>query len=1055
MKCGPKSIMITTTKNIGLLASLASLAAAWAVQANDIEPGKEFYTAIRATSPIVLDGDLSEWTASALLADPRFSVPKGSAENGELVNFEEYNGGTWTGPDDHTSAVRVVYDDDNVYFGFIVTDEYHENSANSAWDGDSVQLMIANDARDTQVALYNYALGGVEEALGDIIVMHEAGPGGTDAVIKRNTDTKRTIYEIKLPTESLALNELKGGVQFGLGMAINDGDQDTPGQKGWGGLGAHSIVFGKTPQETARVTLATANDIEAGKEYHAAKPAEGQIVLDGELGDWSGVPVLSDPRFALPKGSGSREGGGDLTLFEEYNGGTWTGPDDHTSAVRIAYDPDNVYFAFVVTDDYHENSANSAWDGDSVQLMIANDKQDTQIALYNYALGGVEEALGDVIVMHEAGPGGTEAIVKRDTGSKRTTYEIRLPKESLELNELTSGVQFGLGMAINDGDQDTPGQKGWGGLGAHSIVFGKTPQETALVTLDGFAPPAGFCFLSAISSPMNATPDSFSFRANDFEGCVVDPDATVLLIDGQSVTLVASPKSQGATDFTHTFSEPFQSGSQHTFSIEIRDTNGAIAATDAGPWTAPNFTVFTPDLQVSQVDMTKPGFLFRIFQNEVYVHTSLAETELALSGQLLDASGNPVTDNYADPDVWGPAEGPGVVVGDAELVEFEIPTVINLNFDPDAGPVGNFQPDDQMPGIPGLNGSGDGADAEIITYVAFPAGRHTMGVNSDDGFRVESGPLDQPEQRQIMGQFDGGRGAANSTFRFDVVEEGIYPIRVIWQNGAGGANIELFTVLEDGTRVLLNDTANGGLATYRAAPSDFRITSIDWLAGDVALTWQAKAGRYYAVQRSTNLPAWETIVTEYPDGGAAAETVSYTDTEVPGDSPDGYYRVLQVPAPSLYFTDFEDGAEGWTTFVDQGETEWELGTPNVDGLTEAASGTEAWGTILAGDYGPNAVARLRSPVIEVSSEDSPRLSFNYFIEATDAEGGQLRFLDESGEVLAIADNFIGQSGPGWTNYSIRFPTAARGGMVIIEFVFLSDGDDTVGAGWYIDDFKID
>ena len=102
------------------------------VQANDIEPGKEYYTAIKAANPIVLDGDLSEWKGAALLADPRFSIPKGSGADGELVFFEEYNGGSWTGPDDQTSAVQVVYDDDNVYFGFVVTDEYHENSANSA-----------------------------------------------------------------------------------------------------------------------------------------------------------------------------------------------------------------------------------------------------------------------------------------------------------------------------------------------------------------------------------------------------------------------------------------------------------------------------------------------------------------------------------------------------------------------------------------------------------------------------------------------------------------------------------------------------------------------------------------------------------------------------------------------------------------------------------------------------------------------------------------------------------------------------------------------------------
>ncbi|HEU0039632.1 MAG TPA: sugar-binding protein, partial [Verrucomicrobiae bacterium] len=237
-----------------------------ALAANDIEPGKEFYTVIRAPNPIVLDGNLSEWAGVPVLADPKFSTPKGSGptNGGTYVLFEEYNGGTWTGPDDQTSAVQVTYDLDNVYFGFVVTDDYHENSANSAWNGDSVQLMIANADRTAQVALYNYALGGVETNLGTTIIMEEAGPGGTTAVVTRNTTTKRTTYEIKLPKASLGLTDLTNGTQFGLGMAINDGDLLTPGQKGWGGLGAHAIVFGKTPQETALMTLKSYNDIEPG-----------------------------------------------------------------------------------------------------------------------------------------------------------------------------------------------------------------------------------------------------------------------------------------------------------------------------------------------------------------------------------------------------------------------------------------------------------------------------------------------------------------------------------------------------------------------------------------------------------------------------------------------------------------------------------------------------------------------------------------------------------------------------------------------------------------------
>jgi hypothetical protein len=225
------------------------------LEANDIEPGKEFQLALPTANPIVLDGNLSEWSSPAIVS-PRFSIPKASGAAGQLVTFEPYAGGDWTGPDDHSVSLQILFDAINVYLGVTVTDEYHEHALATSWNGDAVQIMIADPTRSAQMALYNYALGGVEGALGSVIIDHEAGPGGTDAVVTRNPTTHRTIYEIKLPKESLGIDSLTPGVQFGLGMCVNDGDQATPGQTGWSGLGPHALVFGKTPSETAQVTLA-------------------------------------------------------------------------------------------------------------------------------------------------------------------------------------------------------------------------------------------------------------------------------------------------------------------------------------------------------------------------------------------------------------------------------------------------------------------------------------------------------------------------------------------------------------------------------------------------------------------------------------------------------------------------------------------------------------------------------------------------------------------------------------------------------------------------------
>jgi len=613
-----------------LLAVLSVSVVPLVAHANDIEPGKEYYTVIYTPRPIVIDGKVDEWAGVPVLADPKFAVPKFSGTNAHpnYVLFEEYAGGTWTGPDDLTSAVQIAYDTDNVYFGFVVTDDYHENISGNAWDGDSVQLMIADSTRTVQVALYNYALGGYEDNTGKfiqtdgVIVNEEAGPGGTTAMITRDSVNHKTIYEIKLPKASLGLTSLKDGPSFGLGMAINDGDGalvngvqygqvGQQGQKGWGGLGAHAIVFGKTPQETALMTLTKMNDIEPGKEYYTALRITNTVNVDGVLSEWSGVPVLADPKFAVPKFSGTNDNP-NYVLFEEYAGGTWTGPDDQTSAVQVAYDADNVYFGFVVTDDYHENISGNAWDGDSVQLMIADAYRTNQVALYNYALGGYEDNTGTfvqtdgLIVNHEAGPSCvmvdqtclTTAAITRDSVHHKTIYEIKLPAAACGLTPpLSAGMQFGLGMAINDGDGalvngvqygqvGQQGQKGWGGLGAHAIVFGKTPQETALVTLGTTVSGGDLLFLSSVDPTYN----SFTFRATDKGASIVDPNSAKLTIDGQNAPLIASPKVVDSTDFSYHATVPFPPNSDHTYTIQVKDTLGNPVST-TGTFRTDNYTL--------------------------------------------------------------------------------------------------------------------------------------------------------------------------------------------------------------------------------------------------------------------------------------------------------------------------------------------------------------------------------------------------------------------------------------------------------------------------------
>ena len=82
-------------------------------------------------------------------------------------------------------------------------------------------------------------------------------------------------------------------------------------------------------------------------------------------------------------------------------------------------------------------------------------------------------------------------------------------------------------------------------------------------------------------------------------------------------------------------------------------------------------------------------------------------------------------------------------------------------------------------------------------------------------------------------------------------------------NGGGDANIELFTLKEDDTKVLVNDTENGGLKAYRvgvvpdklALPTEFRI-GVQLADGNVEITWEVEG---LVLQKSADLTSWSDV----------------------------------------------------------------------------------------------------------------------------------------------------------------------------------------------------
>jgi hypothetical protein len=86
------------------------------------------------------------------------------------------------------------------------------------------------------------------------------------------------------------------------------------------------------------------------------------------------------------------------------------------------------------------------------------------------------------------------------------------------------------------------------------------------------------------------------------------------------------------------------------------------------------------------------------------------------------------------------------------------------------------------------------------------------------------------ESNFIVSEANVGRGAGGSIFdgthaTINVPQAGLYPFRLLWMEGGGGANVEWYTVTADGQAALVNDRANpNALKAYRVRTSVDRPT---------------------------------------------------------------------------------------------------------------------------------------------------------------------------------------------------------------------------------------
>ncbi|NIP98577.1 MAG: hypothetical protein GWO24_36270 [Akkermansiaceae bacterium] len=230
------------------------------------------------------------------------------------------------------------------------------------------------------------------------------------------------------------------------------------------------------------------------------------------------------------------------------------------------------------------------------------------------------------------------------------------------------------------------------------------------------------------------------------------------------------------------------------------------------------------------------------------------------------------------------------------------------------------------------------------------------------------------------------------------------------------------------------------------------------------LEWDSRPGMFYILRTSTDLAAdlavWESVKVPGSvenDGVFEIATNPFVNMHTiprPAD-PVRFYRVQELPLPpvAVLSDDFESGPGAWSVGASGAPgTGWQLGTPTDVGPAESRSGVNCFGTNLGGNYGPDADAWLRSPVIDLSLANEASLRYWEFRDIEEGfDFGVVRLLDAADDSeLAVLETDIDGITPDWEVVTHAIPAEALGKAIKLEFRFVSD-DISSFAGWYIDD----
>ena len=274
----------------------------------------------------------------------------------------------------------------------------------------------------------------------------------------------------------------------------------------------------------------------------------------------------------------------------------------------------------------------------------------------------------------------------------------------------------------------------------------------------------------------------------------VDQSTIQMKLDGTNVAATVT-QSNMLTVIQYS-APPLPSGSSNYVVLTFKDNSASpVSYTNVFGFDVLTYPTI-PATYMATADLSQPGFTERIFQGGTATPATAEIADLMLAGLLYDTTSGQLFANTAQSNYDG-------------TFTFLQGGTINYSVGAPAN-AGDFPGDAQYPGMPGATGSTNNFAYEAITYLYLTPGAYTFGVNSDDGFRLTSLALQ-------VGAFDALRGAADTIFSFGVSQAGYYPFRLVYFQGAGTGSLEWFSVNPDGSKILINDTGDGGIAAYARA----------------------------------------------------------------------------------------------------------------------------------------------------------------------------------------------------------------------------------------------